>query len=486
MKSALIRNLTSTTRGASTSEKPIGGSVDQYDLPHSIGGFVNFEAYLDEEIEVGAYFNGREVCRGFANLPRRDLNNSCRGFSLTWQEFIPPGSVKSGALKIHPFRRGQMQPALVEWEILIAVDELAAAMIQLTNVKHVLGDKFNEIQEDLSRTLPSELICKSLFTSSAPPNQANSRRSAEAYGHTEGVSGLLFPVGLESYGGDAILGKDGFIFLLTGSNNIIEQYRIEPNSIEANALRQGWLELFRLRRDRFHSHGIHYVQTIIPEKTTVLPEFFPQVIPGATPLLTALEEAIAADGILQEHYVSGRKILMREPGRTRTFRKVDTHLSPYGAHKLSQELIHLTATVAEESFEPDFINPCILDADLGNRFFDINIKDIVYEALVTDKFGSNPMLIEQEAPTRSGFTGYRQVWSCNNAPINKTLIVFGNSFCSFADWGQYTLSWWMARWFTKFHFIWNPNVDFGYVSKVKPDIVICQTIERFLTEVPQQ
>jgi hypothetical protein len=46
------------------------------------------------------------------------------------------------------------------------------------------------------------------------------------------------------------------------------------------------------------------------------------------------------------------------------------------------------------------------------------------------------------------------------------------------------MSFWFARWFEKYHFIWSPAIDWAYVEAQGADIVIGQTIERFLDQVP--
>ena len=48
------------------------------------------------------------------------------------------------------------------------------------------------------------------------------------------------------------------------------------------------------------------------------------------------------------------------------------------------------------------------------------------------------------------------------------------------------LSWWFARIFAEFHFVWDPRMDAEYVAAEKPDWVICQTVERFLPSVPER
>ena len=51
------------------------------------------------------------------------------------------------------------------------------------------------------------------------------------------------------------------------------------------------------------------------------------------------------------------------------------------------------------------------------------------------------------------------------------------------DDNQSSLSYWLAGWFEEFHFVFSPDLDQDYVDRINPDVVICQTIERFLLHV---
>jgi hypothetical protein len=64
------------------------------------------------------------------------------------------------------------------------------------------------------------------------------------------------------------------------------------------------------------------------------------------------------------------------------------------------------------------------------------------------------------------------------------VLVFGNSFFSDVP-SQAFVSWWFARFFRQYHFVWSPDFDLELIRSVQPDIVLGQTVERFLTRVPQ-
>ncbi|MFJ2542611.1 hypothetical protein [Microbacterium sp. NPDC087589] len=62
------------------------------------------------------------------------------------------------------------------------------------------------------------------------------------------------------------------------------------------------------------------------------------------------------------------------------------------------------------------------------------------------------------------------------------MLTFGNSFFETGDFAGY-LSWWGKHLFREFHFHWGPDFDWDLVDELKPDVVIGQTVERFLNKV---
>ena len=80
--------------------------------------------------------------------------------------------------------------------------------------------------------------------------------------------------------------------------------------------------------------------------------------------------------------------------------------------------------------------------------------------------------------------GQYSIWNNPSAPIKKKVIAFGNSFFGNCL-DQGCIGWWFSNYIEKFHCIWSPNIDFDLVEKEKPDLVICQTVERFMKKVPE-
>ena len=63
------------------------------------------------------------------------------------------------------------------------------------------------------------------------------------------------------------------------------------------------------------------------------------------------------------------------------------------------------------------------------------------------------------------------------------MVAFGNSFFGAGE-APTTLGWWASRAFRAFLFHWSSEIDYAVVATQRPDVVICQTNERFLPAVP--
>jgi hypothetical protein len=62
-------------------------------------------------------------------------------------------------------------------------------------------------------------------------------------------------------------------------------------------------------------------------------------------------------------------------------------------------------------------------------------------------------------------------------------LVFGNSFFEKGS-NAHQLTCWFAHYFAEVMFIWSPDMKIGMLKKYKPDLVICQSIERFTRLAP--
>jgi hypothetical protein len=301
----------------------------------------------------------------------------------------------------------------------------------------------------------------------------------------EQTSAVPLPVGTKSRDGSAVIGNNGNLFIYGGSNTLWQRYGTAASADDSARTQDeisGWTELLAGRARNMSGRGVAFAQTIVPEKSTSLHSGIPQLA-GATRALTGIEENLS----VEPWYVSGRQSIPTgsEPS---SWLKLDSHLSPAGAFALSRSLLEVVSPSAGiPHFELSAAET--LDGDLSERFF----GQVVAEAVPAprsqglDLLGSSARLIRSSEPDRGGrFVGLQRVWTNDSAPLNLRSVVFGNSFFGSNPRSASRCNYWFLRMFREHHFVWSPDVDYDYLDATLPDVVVCQTNERFLSSIPRR
>lgn len=297
----------------------------------------------------------------------------------------------------------------------------------------------------------------------------------------ENYSSVHLPVG---YSADpAVMGFDGVMFLTGGSNSLLEQYRM-PND-QAEDLAEEWVRLLQGRAERCAELGIQYVQTILPEKLTVLPELAPVQVNDATPIFRAVVRRLRRES----WWVNVLPSLERVIPKRASFFALDTHLSPLG-----------TQTVAEELFsavEPrlrDVVRGVPMSAtgarrgDLGKYFSTLPFYEQFALAMDSD-FAPHGEGVTLTGSGGDGSSSQHQgLWfdfQNSTAPSSKSVMVFGSSSFGLGDHSE-RLGWWAKHLFSSYRMRWQSEFDWEQIERIRPDVVIGQTIERFMPKVPTQ
>ncbi|MBP0439571.1 hypothetical protein [Tianweitania sediminis] len=290
------------------------------------------------------------------------------------------------------------------------------------------------------------------------------------------LSYINVPVGTVSTDGSALLGREGYIYLTEGSNNVLSRYQRDKNSTEE--LCAQWSSLLLERVKRHDASGRTYLQFIVPEKISSLPEYFPTAIQTPTDLLSQIEATFEK----KDYYFSVLS-LFRAHG-SRCVPRLDSHQSTYGSYLIARHVAQLFGISALD--DVPFNDTEIRSGDLAQRM----LGTPLYEALSAPSDDTNPALslrpreIEVIEPPRGGHLGTRCIWQTDGAPIQKKAVAFANS--CFHKGGRPLLSWWFSRLFEEFHFVWSNEVDDSYAESVNADVVIGQTMERFMfARMPQ-
>ena len=286
------------------------------------------------------------------------------------------------------------------------------------------------------------------------------------------LASLLLPIGTASADGSAVLGHDGFLFLTEGSNYVLSRYaRGQSSSVE---LAEQWCELFDARARRQRERGRLFMQFVVPEKISAVPELLPFTLSTPTQVLSLIERHFRAEAW------AGRTVpvldLFRLAG-PRCAVRLDSHQSGFGSYVIANHVANCFGY--HGLYGLPFTTSSVNTGDLAYRFFGtplyeiISLPDLARHAMLSVE----PEQVEAYYPG-GGNTGTRCIWRNPAAPIRMRVVAFGNSCLERG--GYPMLSWWFSRLFEEFHFIWTNSVDDSYADSVGADLVIGQTMERFL------
>lgn len=295
----------------------------------------------------------------------------------------------------------------------------------------------------------------------------------------EHYSSVQLPVGYSA--GPAVMGYDGVMFLTGGSNSLMEQYRMPRE--QAEELAEQWVALLRRRAERCADLGIQYVQTILPEKLSILRELAPAPVNGPTPLFPAVAGRLRGES----WWVNVRPPLEQVKPKRTAFFATDTHLSPLGTQKVAANLF-----AAVEPSLRGVVNSVPMSTtlarrgDLGKYFGTLPFYEQVPFAVDQD-FLPHGDGLERAERGEAGADRHRGLWfdfANSTAPSSKSVMVFGSSSFGPGDHSEH-LGWWAKHLFSEFRMRWQSVFDWEEIERVRPDVVIGQTIERFMPEVPK-
>ncbi|WP_299092007.1 hypothetical protein [uncultured Microbacterium sp.] len=293
------------------------------------------------------------------------------------------------------------------------------------------------------------------------------------------------PVGALSRDRSAVVGAAGHLFILEGTNSLFAQYEQPETDAQKVALSdtvERWRALVDQREKTADAFGARFVQLFVPDKSSVLDSGVPGLGP-VTPLLDALERALPVDS----GYLSARHALRDEVESERDLSArwllFDSHTSARGSMRIASALAQ---AIGDASFmdDMDFIPGGTFVGDLGARFFGYPMPepDVSPRSRWLDTVASGRELVARRQPPR-GHTGLTLHWRTPRAPIDAKVLVFGNSFFGGGDLPR-GINYWVSRVFREHRFVWSAEMLDEVIEEMRPDIVICQTVERFMPTIP--
>lgn len=289
---------------------------------------------------------------------------------------------------------------------------------------------------------------------------------------------------------DVHVGREGWLFLSGGSNDVLRFYT-EPGRF-AQGL-PAWIALLRQRSERARSAGAQFLHVIVPDKISVYPEFYLDPLPCAEDApCRALRRALAKEPDGDRLSASYVDLLAEFEARKREgpplYFKTDAHWTFAGAYAGYAAICRaLNAPENTEILAGRVIGSDLL-LDLGGK-----LTPPVKERYETHLFAKNAQrklvndLVAYKEETNqinvAGLhVGSQVVFENAAAADPRRVVLFGDSY---SEYRTHMLTGMIAETFAETHFVWSTNVDWTYISNVRPDIVITEMAERFVAVVPR-
>ncbi len=277
---------------------------------------------------------------------------------------------------------------------------------------------------------------------------------------------------------NVVFGKDGHLFLMR--KGVVDQYRNLPIFSE-NEL-QLICERLEKRRRWLAEQGISYYLTVAPMASTIYPDKLPDKyapLPGRT---SGLDQLIAA-----LHERTGVSFIdMRAPLRAARavrdpYYTTDIHWNPWGAFVGYRTLMDRIARDHPAVGPPCLPEDYIVEPDTndqGDLALQMAINDkltrVTYMMVPKQDFRARD-LAEEELPA-SAFFKYRPVFKQGPDPEAPKLLMFRDSFAVY-------LIPYLSEHFSRSVYVWSPVFIPDIVTREKPDIVVQELLEVFITDL---
>lgn len=278
------------------------------------------------------------------------------------------------------------------------------------------------------------------------------------------------------------VGRDGWLFLIGGTNRVLDRYR---GGLRHWLLLRGWTRLIEARARRAERLGIRCLHVIVPEKLSVYDNKTDglRYAPGkaSTRRLARRLSRHPAYLDLLAPLRAGRD------GPVPLYLRTDTHWTIQGCLLAYREIMRALGSIppADIGARPQLVTEAVMD--LGEKLSERPRERLERFMLLRDakRVEIGPLLAAYEAQgrDREAHVGAHVVFRNETEDADpRRLVLFGDS-CAHFD--PFLLTGLLAESFREVHFVWSASLDWGYIERVRPDILLFELAERFLARLPR-
>ncbi|MGU3540059.1 alginate O-acetyltransferase AlgX-related protein [Methylobacterium sp. A54F] len=277
------------------------------------------------------------------------------------------------------------------------------------------------------------------------------------------------------------VGRDGWLFLTGGSNRVMDQY--------GGGLRRwwhlrAWARLIEARTARAAALGIRCVHAIVPEKLSVYDHLTRDLPydPGRASTRRLARRLAGSPG-----YVDLLAPFRAARDGPPLYFRTDSHWSAAGCLLAYRELMRALAAVPPADLDARPGHEAAFVMDLGEKLPGRPVERAVYRSYLRDAVrvhaGRLVETHEAEGRARALHTGAHVTYRNAAAHADpRRLLLFGDSYAHFAP-GMLTEL--LAESFAEVDFVWSSALDWAYIARSRPDILVFELAERFLARLPR-
>ncbi|SDN72558.1 SGNH hydrolase-like domain-containing protein, acetyltransferase AlgX [Methylobacterium phyllostachyos] len=293
------------------------------------------------------------------------------------------------------------------------------------------------------------------------------------------------------------VGEADVLFLLQGTNNVSSQY---VRSLAAQFFLIHWRLVISERERRLRGAGIPYKHILMPEKITIYDNFLRGIDINwkLSPAYRLLHEdeyykKFPLRRLDLVKYLKRRArwratvIDLIAPMRLQReaqdlFYRTDSHLSFAGRLLAYREICRAVGTEPvrdfgerQTTYHPGWVG------DLGQAFLPPRYEGTTLHHLQRDaiRVYASPIVERMEERGLEGalHTGAHVIYRNARAVDPRRVVLFGDSYANFMPIGLTIM---LAETFGELHFIWSTQIDYDYIARVRPDLVLAEMSERFI------
>jgi len=264
---------------------------------------------------------------------------------------------------------------------------------------------------------------------------------------------------------DVLVGRNRRLFILDGTNKVMDQHRGKTVLSEAQVLK--WKDVFEARSALCAARGATYAMMIVPDAHSVHRDEIPELdqIEERRPIFQ-LTDAMRDSGLLAYPLEALRKAR----GRGLVYHTTDSHWSGFGAYIGYLSMIDTLDLPLKKISEQEVdIFESTGPGDLGDK-------------LDPPRAGAYTECVVRRPTSRKIWDngihnrGYMAYWRNENPDLPRGLLLM-DSF-------GWKLQRFLAEGFSEMFLVHSPYYERDVVEAFSPDIVVSEMAERFITRVP--